>query len=122
MSAPDPPAVFWQPFLPTSSPTSWSRCLLKTSKAAHEKVWQSDLRYYRMGDRNHHLLSDFLDDDHGFQNRTGRLFARPDLHADPRIVQGCVRAKQLSDVRAQFHLRLDWVDSDLFSLCHSGRL
>src|ERR1700724_3738302 len=37
MSAPDPPAVFWQSFLRTSSPTSWSRCLLKTSKAADMK-------------------------------------------------------------------------------------
>ena len=69
--------------LRTSSPTSWSRCLLKTSKAAHEKVRQSDFRHCRVGDRNHHFLSDFLDDDHGFQNRTRRLFARPDLHADP---------------------------------------
>src|SRR6202048_1370397 len=37
MSAPDPPAAFWQSFLRTSSPTSWSRCLLKTSKPADMK-------------------------------------------------------------------------------------
>src|ERR1700730_6585745 len=33
-----------------------------------QEISHADFRYYRVGDCHHHLLSDFLDDDHGFQN------------------------------------------------------
>ena len=39
-----------------------------------KKYGNSDIRNRGVGRRSDHVLSDLLDGNHGFQNRTGRLF------------------------------------------------